>query len=118
MLDLNNDNFDEYAIRNYRNPNCVSVLEFLDDLKSIKYIKRLLNKYADKGELRERLILNHIIFLSNVFGFEATVRMLRFKMGPDHQTVINTFLLYLEYVDESDEHEVDVILLQKLKRAI
>ena len=72
MSTLNNDNFDEYAVSNYINPNCVSVLEFLDDLKIIKYIKRLINKYADKQELKERLILNHIISLSNVFGVEAT----------------------------------------------
>ncbi len=57
MSILNNDNFDEYAVSNYINPNCVSVLEFLDDLKIIKYIKRLINKYVDKDELKERLIL-------------------------------------------------------------
>ena len=68
---LCDDDFDSYAISNYQNPNCVSVLEFLDDLNRIKYVKRLLNKYIDKGELRERLILNHIIFLCNVFGPES-----------------------------------------------
>ena len=95
MTELNNDNFDEYAVSNYINPNCISVLEFLDDLKIIKYIKRLINKYVDKDELKERLILNHIISLSNVFGVEASVNMLRFKIGKEHHDILNAFFVYL-----------------------
>ena len=118
MSTLNNDNFDEYAVSNYINPNCVSVLEFLDDLKIIKYIKRLINKYVDKNELKERLILNHIISLSNVFGVEAAVTMLRFKIDLDHHDVLNAFLVYLEYITVEDAHVLDLSLYNKLKKSI
>jgi len=94
----NEDEFDEYAINNYRNPNCISVLEYLEDLNKIKYIKRLINKYAEKDELRERLILNHIIFLSNVFGVEATVHMLTFKIEEKNRHILNSFLIFLNYI--------------------
>jgi hypothetical protein len=118
MSTLNNDNFDEYAVSNYINPNCVSVLEFLDDLKIIKYIKRLINKYADKQELKERLILNHIISLSNVFGVEAAVNMLRFKIDVNHHDVLNEFLIYLEYIKLEDVEVLDLALYNILKRRI
>ena len=112
---LNDDNFEEYAVNNYRNPNCISVLEFLDDLKKIKYIKRLINKYQEKDDLKDRLILNHIIFLSNVFGVEATVDMLRFKMGDD-VSILNAFFVYLNYV--KDDCAYDTHLLEKIKKTI
>lgn len=118
MSTLNNDNFDEYAVSNYFNPNCISVLEFLDDLKIIKYIKRLINKYVDKQELKERLILNHIISLSNVFGVEATVNMLRFKIDVKHHDVLNAFLVYLEYVKLEDVEVLDLALYNNLKKSI
>jgi hypothetical protein len=118
MSTLNNDNFDEYAVSNYINPNCVSVLEFLDDLKIIKYIKRLINKYVDKRELKERLILNHIISLSNVFGVEATVNMLRFKIDGMNHDVLNAFFIYLEYVKLEDVEILDLALYNKLKKII
>jgi hypothetical protein len=118
MPTLNNDNFDEYAVSNYFNPNCISVLEFLDDLKIIKYIKRLINKYVDKKELKERLILNHIISLSNVFGVEATVDMLRFKIDSENHDVLNAFLVYLEYVKLEDVEILDLALYNNLKKSI
>ena len=118
LIELNDDNFDEYAVSNYVNPNCISVLEFLDDLKIIKYIKRLINKYADKDELKERLILNHIISLSNVFGAEATVNMLRFKVEDKHHDIINAFFLYLDYVKVEEVEVLDLHLYNKLKKII
>jgi hypothetical protein len=118
MIELNNDNFDEYAVSNYRNPNCISVLEFLDDLKIIKYIKRLINKYTDKNELKERLILNHIISLSNVFGVEATVNMLRFKVERKNHDILNAFFLYLQYVDLKELDVLDLNLYNQLKEII
>ena len=118
MIELNNDNFDEYAVSIYRNPNCISVLEFLDDLKIIKYIKRLINKYTDKNELKERLILNHIISLSNVFGVEATVNMLRFKVERKNHDILNAFFLYLQYVDLKELDVLDLNLYNQLKEII
>lgn len=118
MSNLNDDNFDEYAVSNYRNPNCISVLEFLDDLKTIKYIKRLINKYAEKKELKERLILNHIISLSNVFGVEATLNMMWFKVEQKNHAILNAFFLHLQYVDVKDLDVLDLILYNQLKRTI
>jgi len=112
----NEDEFDEYAINNYRNPNCISVLEYLEDLNKIKYIKRLINKYAEKDELRERLILNHIIFLSNVFGVEATVNMLRFKMGDKNKHILNSFLIFLGYITNTEVLYDDQLLKEIQKR--
>ena len=69
-----------FAARNYNNPQCYDTLEFYEDLKRFRYIKRLLNKYESTGELRERLILNHIISLNNVFGPKNAARMLFFRL--------------------------------------
>jgi hypothetical protein len=116
MIELNNDNFNEYAISNYRNINCTSTLEFFDDLKTIKYIKRHINKYVDKNELKERLILNHIISLSNVFGVEATVAMLWFKIDKENHDVLNAFFLYLNYIDIKNIEILDLNLYNKLEK--
>lgn len=118
FIELNEDTFDEYAVKNYRNPNCVSVLEFLDDLKVIKYIKRLINKYAIQRDLKERLILNHIISLSNVFGVEATVNMLYYKIEKQNHDVLNAFLIFLKYVDAKDIEILDLNLYNTLNKAI
>jgi hypothetical protein len=116
MMIQNEDDFDEYAINNYQNPNCISVLEFLEDLNKIKYIKRLINKYTEKNELRERLILNHIIFLSNVFGVEATVTMLTFKVEKENHKVLNSFLIFLDYIKKNVEHDDE--LLKEIQRRV
>ena len=118
MIVLTDDNFDEYAVKNYVNPNCVSILEFLDDLQTIKYIKRLVNRYSDKKDLKERLILNHIISLSNVFGVEATVNMLRFKIQKKNHDIINAFFLYLNYDAAENMDLLDLNLYNQLKKKI
>lgn len=114
FVSLNEDTFDEYAVKNYRNPNCVSVLEFLDDLKTIKYIKRLINR----SEMKERLILNHIISLSNVFGVEAAVNMLYYKIEFRNRHTLNAFLIFLEYIPIESVDVLDLNLLNKLKKVI
>lgn len=91
---LNDDNFLIYAMKNYNSPNCI-ISEFHDDIKRIKYIKRLIRKYKITKDLKERLILNHIIVLSNVFGAEATTRILFFKVDERDYDVLKTFLLFL-----------------------
>ena len=111
----NDDEFDEYAINNYSNPNCISVLEYLEDLNKIKYIKRLINKYVDKNELRERLILNHIIFLSNVFGVEATINMLWFKVEKENHQILNSFFVFLNYTKEVEYNQN---LLNEIQRKV
>ena len=97
MFDLHDGNFLIYAAKHYDRPHILQQ-EFEDDLRRIKYVKRLLRKYRQSGECKERLILNHIIILSNVFGVEATVNMLFFKVDNDDYPVLKTFLLYLNYM--------------------
>ena len=94
---LSDDNFTIYAMKAYDNPNCI-MSEFEEDLKRIKYVKRLIKRYKATGELKERLILNHIIILSNVFGVEASVRMLFYKLDEDDFEVLKTFLLFLNFM--------------------
>lgn len=88
---LDETNFLLYAAKHYNNHQCYDTVEFYDDLKRFKYIKRLFNIYIETGELRERLILNHIIILYNIFGIEATTRMLFFKLF-DYQVQLKPFL--------------------------
>ena len=81
---LNDKTFFLYAAHNYSNPQCTGIEDFYDDLKSIKYLKRLFNRYLNKGELKINLISNHLILLANVFSVEASVRMLFFKLEEEY----------------------------------
>jgi hypothetical protein len=87
-----------FAVKNYDNPSCKGMDEFYDDLKRFKYIKRLLRKHNVGKDLRERLILNHIIVLGNLFGVEATTKMLFFKLERKFWSQIKTFLVFLNYM--------------------
>jgi hypothetical protein len=98
MIDnLSDDNFLIYAMKAYDKPNCI-MSEFEEDLNRIKYVKRLIKRYKTTGELKERLILNHIIILSNVFGVEQSVKMLFFKLDKTDYDVLKTFLLFLNFM--------------------
>ena len=97
---LTEDNFLLYAMHHYDNPQCHSLEEFEEDLKRFLYLKKLLSRYKKDGELRERLILNHIIVLYNVFG-DATTNMLFYKIDEKYWDVLVTFLVYLERMPES-----------------
>jgi hypothetical protein len=83
---LSEDNFLLYAIKVYDNPSCKGMNEFYEDLNRIKYIKRLFNKYETKKILKERLLLNHIMILNNVFGVEGCARILFFKIEPKYHS--------------------------------
>ena len=95
---LTEQNFTMMALKTYENPACHSMEEFQEDLHRIKYIKRLFSKYQKTGDLRERLILNHIIVLNNLFGTFFCVRMLFFNVNPDHHSYLKAFLSYLKYL--------------------
>jgi len=97
-FELTEDNFTMFAVKNYDNPSCNGMDEFLNDLKRFKYIKRLLRKHNVGKELKERLILNHIIVLGNLFGIEATTKMLFFKLEEKFWPQIKTFLVFLNYM--------------------
>jgi hypothetical protein len=98
--DLNEKNFLLYAMQHYDNSQCVEVEEFNDDLRKIKYIKRLFNQYFLGGELKERLLLNHIIVFFNVFQTKAATRILFFKLDEKFWPVLKTFLFYLKFMPE------------------
>ena len=88
-----------YAAKHYDNPQCETIEEFNNDLKRINYIKKLLNKYKSSGELKERLIINHLIVLYNVFGVEAATRILFYKLE-DYYYYLKPFLVFLNYMPE------------------
>ena len=96
MKNLDEGNFSLYAAQNYDNVNCTDVLEFQDDLNRIKYIKRLFRKYEETGELKERLILNHLTLLYNVFEPNACTRMLAYRLIT-YLRYLKPFLEYLSY---------------------
>jgi hypothetical protein len=87
-------------MKHYDNPSCHSVKEFNEDLDRIKYIKRLFKRYQAKDILKERLILNHIIIIYNVFGIDAATRILFFRLEPDLWVTLKTFLIFLNFMPE------------------
>lgn len=98
--DLNEDNYILYAMKNYNNPQCLTEQDFYNDMKTIKYIKRLLNRYYLTGDLKERLILNHLIVFGNVLNVEACVRILFLKIPKSYWSALKTFLIYLDFMPE------------------
>ena len=115
--ELNENNYIMFAIKHYDNPQAVGEKEFYDDMKRFKYLKRLFKKHSTTGILKERLIMNHIIVLQNVFGPEAVKVLLFFKIGQEHWSVLKTFLLFLNYmtVNEMTQISIDVKLMETLK---
>jgi hypothetical protein len=97
---LNEANFLIYAMHYYDNTQCYSLAEFEDDLKKFLYLKKLISRYKNNGDLKERLILNHIIVLYNLFG-EATTKMLFYKVDEECWDVLVTFLVYLNLMPET-----------------
>jgi hypothetical protein len=92
--DLTADNILLYAIKAYNKPNCV-MSEFAEDMKRFNYLKRLFKRYRKIGEIKEQLILNHIVVLYNVFGPEVATRLLFFKVPKDDYITMKTYLLFL-----------------------
>lgn len=100
IFDLNDDNFLIYAAKHYDSPHFLTS-EFEEDIKRIKYIKKLLRKYKQTNELKERLILNHVIILSNVFGVQPTVNMLFLKIDNDDYPALKTILIFLNFMPDN-----------------
>ena len=90
--------------------------EFEDDLQRFKYLKRLFNRYEVTGELSERLILNHLVVLYNVFGIKAANHMMFYKIEEKNWPILKTFLVYLNYLPE--EQYVEVSLDEKIVEAL
>lgn len=114
-IDLTNDQFFlHYAMENYTNPSCIGKEEFEEDISRIKYIKRLFGRYQSTGELKERLILNHIIIFYNVFEMEAATKMLFYKMEDKFKPLLKTFLVYLNYLPEDTDDYIQVPMDTKI----
>jgi len=116
--ELTNRNFELYASQHYNNPECCNVEEFKEDLTRFKYLKRLLRRYEQSGDLQERLILNHIIVIFNVFGIKAANRMIWFKVEPEHYSTLKTFLVFLHYMPEDYKVEIplDKNVIERLRK--
>ena len=119
FTELNESNYLLFAIKFYDNPQSVTREDFESDLKRIRYVKRLLKRYQNNGELKVHLILNHLIILFNVFN-EATVPLLLYNLDEELWPAIKSFLIFLNRVSEYpktkvNEIEADEYCLQQLK---
>ena len=118
--ELNESNFQLFAIKNYENPQAVTEDDFHKDLNHFKYIKRLLKRYRNTGELKTHLIINHFIVLYNIFG-EAATPMLFHKIEKELWPVMKTFVLFLNKLPEYPrcyihDIDVDVSCLEELQK--
>ena len=124
--DLTNDNILIYAVKAYDKPNCI-MSEFKEDMKRFNYLKRLFKRYRKVGELREQLVLNHLVVIYNVFGPEVAARLLFFKMTKDDYPALKTYLLFLSCMPErvkgikgqdiiSSEIPVDMTIAEVLRK--
>jgi len=121
---LNNDNFILYAAKSYEKPNCIRS-DFKEDLKRFNYLKKLLRRYLRTGDLKERLILNHIIVIYNVFSIEPATRMLFYQLDKDSYSELKTFLIFLNYmpnvvrgIDGIDIISSDILIDMKIAEVL
>jgi len=96
---LDSDNIMMYAVKAYDKPNCI-MSEFSEDMKRFNYLKRLFRRYRKHNELRERLVLNHLVVLNNVFGPEVMTRLLFYEMAESDYPQLKTYLLFLSCMPE------------------
>ena len=116
--ELDNDNFELYAAKHYRNLSCISTEEFYEDVARFKYVLRVLRRYRQSGIVQERLILNHIIVIYNVFEIFAANKMMFFKIDEDLWPSLKSFLIYLNYLPENNQYSgitVDLNIARKLQ---
>lgn len=106
--ELNEDNYLLFAIKFYNNPQSLTLDDFEEDLKRIKYIKRLLRRYKNTGILKTHLILNHLMILFNVFD-DATVPLLFYNLDSDLWPMIKSFLVFLNRVPEYPKTKINEI---------
>ena len=117
FTELNNANFELYAAKFYRNSSCLEPQDFYDDVARFKYVVRLLRRYRDSGIIQERLVLNHIISIYNVFDIKAATRMIFHKVDIQLWPALKTFLVYLNYlpVNTHQNINIDLSIATKLK---
>jgi len=124
--DLNNETFILFAMKAYDKPNCL-MSEFKEDMKRFNYLKRLFHKYRKTKELKEQLVLNHLVVIYNVFGPESATRMLFYRMAKDDYSILKTYLLFLNTMPNlvkgikgqdirSSDIEVDMTIAEALRK--
>ncbi|NBP56310.1 hypothetical protein EBU71_07225 [bacterium] len=123
---LTDSNFLLFASKSYTNPVCLNLKEFHSDLRRIRYIHRLICKYEKTGDIKERLMLNHLISFYNYFDVESATKMLFFKLPEKYWPQLKTFLLYLNYMPthihnirtspvDSSRIMIDFTIVEKLR---
>lgn len=114
---LTDDNILLYAAKHYYKPNVIDADEFYDDLKRFMYLKRLFNRYKNTGELSERLILNHLIVIFNVFDIQPSLKMLEYHMDEKYWSALKPFLIFLRHIrnDQYTEIEMDKKVIERLR---
>ena len=115
FCDITEQNFKDLALLYYDNPQCFSMDEFYDDVKRFNYVTNLFENYRKTNVLRERLILNHLIVLHNLFGSFVSYG-LHFRTSENNKAYLNSFLIYLNYLPKELENKFPVIDEQLLKQ--
>ena len=117
--ELNDKNFEMFAVRHYYNPVCADPDEFYEDLNRFKYLKRLLTRNKETGKPSVKLILNHLVVIFNVFGIDAGLKMVHYKIKKNNDwQVIKPFLLYLKVIDNTKYLGVDMdkLIIEELRK--
>ena len=116
--EITKDNWLLFAQQNYDNPTLEKEEEFYDDIKRFKYLKRLFRKYDITKEIKIRLVLNHLVVLQNVFGVEAAVTLLLYKVDEKYWSILKTCLNYLDYLypHELQDIKTDKNIEEMLKK--
>jgi len=115
---LDESNFLLYAAKHYYKPNIIDAEEFYDDLKRFMYLKRLFNRYHNTGDLSERLVLNHLIVIFNVFDIRPTLKMLEYHMEDKYWPTLKPFLIFLNHIrnDEYTNIAMDKKVIERLRK--
>tara|TARA_B100001964_G_C13965355_1_gene479517 strand:+ start:216 stop:608 length:393 start_codon:yes stop_codon:yes gene_type:complete len=123
--DISENNIELYCMKYYDNPQCIGTEDYRDDMKRFKYLKRLLNHYLTTHELKQRLILNHLIMIYNLFDNEAATRILFYKIDENSWQVLKPFLIYLKRMPKivrsirsKDIRDTDIILDQNVVKQL
>jgi 5'(3')-deoxyribonucleotidase len=106
-MNLTESTFLLYAMKHYDNPQCTDMSEFEEDMKRFQYLRKLFSRYKQDNDLKERLILNHLIVIYNVFGVDAT-NMLFLKLHEFH-SYLKPFVEYLNYMPQVLQYDENII---------
>ena len=106
--EITKDNWLLFAQQNYDNPTLEKEEEFYDDIKRFKYLKRLFRKYEIVGDIKIRLVLNHLVVLQNVFGVEVAVTLLLYKIDKKYWSILKTVLDHLNYLYPHELNNVEI----------